>query len=1594
MKPIHLGAIVVICAIAPAHAGDSRTAPIWRSPLRPSASPRLSQRNAGENIQVAEAYGRQPLGFEANHGQTGVAVQDVQFVSRGAGYTLFLTSTEAVLRLRNVPHELRMKLVDSNPAPRVSPEDELPGKSNYLIGNDRRDWHTQIPRYGKVKYQDVYPGVDLVYYGNQQQLEYDFLVAPGADPDAIELAFEGARNIRVDAEGDLLLETGDSEVRLKAPVIYQETGGHRVEIPGGYRKTASDRVAFHLDSYDRAQPLVVDPVLVYSTYLGGSEVDWATGIAVDQDGSAYVTGQAFSIDFPTSSSFQQDCPTAAFGGCIDAFVTKLSPDGGSIVYSTYFGGTGDEGSSAIAIDGAGNAYVTGSTRSFDFPTVNPVQPAFGSDPDYNWDAFVAKFSADGSALLYSTYLGGADNDFGFGIAVDNDGRAYVTGTTYSTDFPTVNPRQPMLSGSSGAFVASFAPDGFVLLYSTYLGNNSAAHAIAVDGQGYVSVTGETTNYDGSNYRTDGFVTSLGPGGSLLYNRSLTAGVGFGIAIDGAGNTYVTGVTGGGLPLVAALQSEFGGLRDAFVAKLDGTGNTVYSSYLGGSGDDRGSAIAVDATGNIVVVGITNSVDFPTLNPLQEQVRDFDVFITKMGPTGLIYSTTLGGSGSEYDNSIEARGPALALDALGNAYVAGLTWSDDFPVAGALQPTKTGYINAFVAKIFDDPSPLKADLSLGQGAPPPGDGEVRFLFNVANTGPSPASEVTFTDMLPAGVTFNWAVFFSPVRGYGSCVHENGVITCNLGDLPVGPTAQVWISLASGSDPTFIDTATVMAAERDPNPANNTLVSTRLIADPSVFGDAEQFGANVHYFLGVLNNGPGYADNVRFTDRLPAGSTVNTAGFFLPGGSTFHNCANDNGLLTCNLGSVAPGMIGGVGIFIDITPSGSGSLTNTATIVSSGGDYNLSNNGLTLTTEFSARHADLAVAQSRSPAVVTLGSTLTYTLDVTNNGPSEATSVSLLDHLASGETFVSATATPGSCGPNGADDLGVVVGCGLGVMPAGAVARVTIVVRATGIGPLINTATVTSQGPADDPSFNNNSATIVTPVNRLPIANAGLDQIVSAGSACQAIVTLNGGGSSDPDGDLLTYTWTADNLLPPPIVLSPGDPSSGTVTGPTPTGPLPLGAHTITLTVNDGHGGTSSDTVVVTVRDVTAPTFSGEPAPVTIEQSSASGTAFTVTMPTAADNCSGSVVVSSNAPAVFPRGATTVTFTVADAAGNSATATTTVTVVDTTPPTFSGVPPPMTVEQTGRSGASVTVPMPTANDMVSGSVVVSSNAPAIFPRGVTTVTFTAADAAGNAATATTTVTVGDTTPPTFSGVPSPMTVEQAGPSGTSVAVPTPVATDAVSGSVAVSSNAPAIFPRGSTTVTFTARDAAGNSATATTTVTVVDTTAPALAITSPQAPAYLHSDVLTMTFSASDAGSGLAAGMPVARLDGAAVGNSQKISLLTLALGTHTFVLTAADVAGNSRNQSVTVTVVATIDSLIASVNVFAGQAKIDDAGTVSGLLKKLNDAKQAVQGGKKPAAISKLQDFIGLVEAQRGRHITVDAAQILIADAQYVIGTLR
>ena len=417
-------------------------------PSAETSIPRLNLAPQGAPIRLDANYGNLPLGFEPNTGQT---APEVRFLTRGRGMTTFFTDTEAVMVLHKSEQRsrdafrrpgpppkveqavIRIKLEGAAQSRRVAGLEKLPGVSNYFIGNDPKKWHTDVPHYGRIEYQGVYPGIDLVWYGSQRQLEYDFVVAPGADPNQIQVAYEGVESVGVEAGGKLVLRTALGEVWQQAPRVYQEIGGRRVEVAARYALAARNRVRFQLAKYDRKRELRIDPlVLVYSTYLGGSSNDEGYGIAVDGMGSAYVTGATLSTNFPTQSPYQ----TAYQGVQFLTFVTKLTPAGNALVYSTYVGGSNNDFGSGIAVDGAGSAYVTGYTGSNDFPTQSPYQ-AEHQGGDY--DAFVTKLTPAGNALAYSTYLGGNGRDEGHGIAVDTAGSAYVTGETQSTNFPTQSP---------------------------------------------------------------------------------------------------------------------------------------------------------------------------------------------------------------------------------------------------------------------------------------------------------------------------------------------------------------------------------------------------------------------------------------------------------------------------------------------------------------------------------------------------------------------------------------------------------------------------------------------------------------------------------------------------------------------------------------------------------------------------------------------------------------------------------------------------------------------------------------------------------------------------------------------------------------------------------------------------------------------------------------------------------------------------------------------------------------------------------------------------------------------------------------------------
>src|SRR3990172_3478393 len=598
--------------------------------------------DTASRTRISEAYGKLPLSFEVSQGKTD---EQVRFLARGSGYTLFLTPTEAVLSLKTEGSGLRtepptamrravvrMKVVGVNAHAKLVGVEELPGKSNYFIGNDPKKWRTNIPHYGKVRYREAYPGIDLVFYGNPWQLEYDFVIAPGADPDTITLVFEGVDRLEIDNEGNLILHTAGGHLIQRTPVIYQEINGARQAVTGHYVLRDKNRIGVHVAAYDRTRPLIIDPVLVYSTFLGSTGTDRGNAIAVDATGNAYVTGETDNVGvapFPTTvGAFD-----TTHNGLMDAFVTKLNAAGSMLLYSTYLGGSLDDQGNAIAVDSANNAYITGRTESGGATAFPTTGGAFDTSFGGARDAFVSKFDptlAGAASLLYSTFLGGTGTDEGFGIAVDAALRAYVTGVTDNaglTPFPTIpGSLDTTFNGVQDAFVTRLNAAGNALEYSTFLGSGGTdrGNAIAVDAANRAYVTGVTDN-----------------GGLILFPT--TAG---------------------------SFDTTFNGVQDAFVTRLNAVGTMLeYSTFLGGAFEDVGRGIAIDGVGNAYITGDTRSDNFPTAgSPFQAaRARLQDAFVTKLNATGtgLVYSTYLGGSETDIGNGI-------AVDPLDNAYVTGET----------------------------------------------------------------------------------------------------------------------------------------------------------------------------------------------------------------------------------------------------------------------------------------------------------------------------------------------------------------------------------------------------------------------------------------------------------------------------------------------------------------------------------------------------------------------------------------------------------------------------------------------------------------------------------------------------------------------------------------------------------------------------------------------------------------------------------------------------------------------------------------------------------------------------------------------------------
>lgn len=687
----------------------------------PSAAPR----------RVTRAVETGPLRFEANRGQSRPGVK---FLARGDGYRLFLTQSDAVFSFgadaTRVERLLRLQLLGAKTAKRIEGESQLSGVANYLKG-PRREWKIGIPGFARVRYADVYRGVDLVYYGNERQLEYDFVVAPGRNPGAIKLRFAGADSLRIDRNGDLVVRVGDRELRQQRPMAYQDVAGERREIRADHVLTGKDAFAFRLGAYDPKLPLTIDPVLFYSTYLGGSFQTIVTEIAVDGAGNAYAAGITDSPDFPTTPGSHRP----ELSGGTAGFVTKYDPTG-AVVYSTYVGGTDITQLWGLALDRFGAAYITGWTLADDFPTTpGSFQPACQPVGSACNVGFVAKLDASGSDLVFATYLGTTGplltlaGTYPADIAIDQNLNVVVTGAT-GAPFP-VTPgafQTEFTAPEKMGFVTKLNATGSALIYSTYLGGhgNDHAYALALDAAGAAYITGLADSTDFPTTpgalqrvcrvweRSGGcvitFVTKLDATGSSIVYSTLLGGLGDaigrengfssapgGIAVDADGFAYVSGSTyTADFPTTAGSAKPTTTTPDAFAAKLNQEGTAlVYATYIGGDagapryegGTETGAGIALLADGRAYVIGTTGADDFPQVNALQAGFAgEFsDAFIAGLDPTGsqFTFASALGGEGYE-------EGRAIAAGPGGDIYVGGLTRSSDFPVANAAQPTNMAF----------------------------------------------------------------------------------------------------------------------------------------------------------------------------------------------------------------------------------------------------------------------------------------------------------------------------------------------------------------------------------------------------------------------------------------------------------------------------------------------------------------------------------------------------------------------------------------------------------------------------------------------------------------------------------------------------------------------------------------------------------------------------------------------------------------------------------------------------------------------------------------------------------------------------------------
>jgi Beta-propeller repeat/Domain of unknown function DUF11 len=823
-----------------------------------SVGPRASRAQASPSSVSAPSSAQSvlsnlPVSFEANQGQ---AASDVKFLARGNGYGLFLTPESAVLDIRS-HGQVRMQLANANPVPEVTGNNPLPGKTNYLVGKDPRNWHQNVPTFARVRYSDVYPGIDLVYYGKQGRLEYDFEVAPNANPSQVGLQFHGAENLALSPGGDLLLSNDGSGLRFRAPRLYQTIGNEQRPVQGRFVIRDNKEVGFAVGAYDRTRALVIDPVLVYSSYLGGAGAESSARIAVDSSSNIYVAVATTSTDATLNGS---SVVSAAKGGG-DILIRKIDSGGTTIVFQTYLGGTGLDTPAGIVVDSGFDVIVAGTTNSTDFPTLNGYQDSITSGSH----TFVTSLNPAGQTVLYSTFIAGNGTDTAQGLALDSKNKAYVIGTSSSTDLlTTANAFQPASLATNKFFVAKVDPATTgtdSVPYLTYFGGGNPSNGvvegggIAVDANGNVYITGgtnftntatnattdfpilnafknclnapaATTSCAIGSTQKDAFVAKLNPAnavGDQLQYSTYVGGAGEdvanGIALDSSTIAYITGTTASteviaqsGIPF----QASPGGGNDAFLAKLSSftpsttsttttTVTQLYFTYIGGSGDDRGLAVGVDTAQGARVTGSTTSGNLPLQHSINTYAGGTDAFVARIDTTATTalalghYLTYLGGTGND-------EGTSIAVDPRGSAYVAGDTTSANFPVVGSTAAL-TGASDAFVTKVGPTVN-LAVTASAATPNPASIGNQVTFTYTIKNNGDL-VTGISFAEQLSG----NSGTFVSATATPGSCGTPTGtpsVLTCAVGALNGGATATVTAIFTPTSAGPFGNSAEITVA----------------------------------------------------------------------------------------------------------------------------------------------------------------------------------------------------------------------------------------------------------------------------------------------------------------------------------------------------------------------------------------------------------------------------------------------------------------------------------------------------------------------------------------------------------------------------------------------------------------------------------------------------------------------------------------------------------------------------------------------------------------------------------------------------------------